>query len=96
MCNMQINNPSERFFKNHFDIVNYIILSCSSITTKDFLQGKIPNPKIQKILKLYEYVGDFLLITTQFLFAAQNHSKGVKLTPKNSAIFQFCGITREL
>ena len=59
-------------------------------------RGKIPNPEIRKILKLSEYVGDFLLITTQFLFAAKIHSKGVKLTPENSPIFQFSVITREL
>ena len=44
------------------------------------LQGKIPNPENQKNLKLCEYVEDFLLITTQFLFAALIHFKGVKLT----------------
>ena len=60
------------------------------------LQGKIPNLEVQKILKLCEYVGDLLLITTQFLFAAQIHSNGVKLTPENSAIFRFCVVTREL
>ena len=43
-------------------------------------QGKIPKPEIPKILKPCEYVEDFLLITMQFLFAAQIHSKGVKLT----------------
>ena len=58
-----------------------------------YLQGKIPNPKI---LKFCEYVGDFLLIITQFLFAAQIHSKEVKLTPENSGIFRFCVIIREL
>ena len=38
-------------------------------------------------------------IGTQYyviFFAAQIHSKGVKLTPENSAIFQYCVITREL
>ena len=54
---------------------------------------KIPNPKIQKIC---EHVGDFLLIAKQFLFAAKIHSKGVKLTPENPVILQFCVITREL
>ena len=29
-------------------------------------------------------------------FAAQIHSKGMKLTPESPAIFQFCVITREL
>ena len=59
-------------------------------------QGNIQNPEIQKILNLCEYVGDVLLITTKFLFAAQIHSKGVKLTPENSTIFRFYVITREL
>ena len=54
---------------------------------KSGLTRKIPNPDIQKILKLCGYVGDFFLITTQFLFAAQFHSKEVKLTPKDSAVF---------
>ena len=48
--------------------------------TECHLQGKIPNIEIQKILRLCEYVGD-VLITTQFLFAAPIHSKGVKFTP---------------
>ena len=34
---------------------------------------------MQNILKLCEYVGDFLLITTQFLFVAQIHSKGSEI-----------------
>ena len=37
------NNPLDRSFKNHFDIVNYIILprsiSCCSIITYDILVG---------------------------------------------------------
>ena len=61
-----------------------------------YLQGKIPNSEIRKILKLSKYVGNFLLLTTQFLFAAQSHSKGVALTPENPVIFRFCVITREL
>ena len=59
-------------------------------------QGKIPNPKIQKILKHCQYVEYFLLITRQFLFAAQIHSKGVKSTHENSTIFRFCVITCEM
>ena len=51
------------------------------------LQGKIPNPENQKILKLCKYVGDFLLITTQFLFAAKIHSKGMKLIPEKFDYF---------
>ena len=54
-------------------------------TTRD-----IPNPKIQKVLKLCECVRYLLLITMQFLFTAQILSEGVKLTPKNSSIFRFC------
>ena len=42
-----------------------------------YLQENIPNPKIQKISKHCEYIGDFLLITTQFLFAGIIQSKGV-------------------
>ena len=41
------------------------------------LQGNIPNPEIQKIIKLCKYVGNFVLITTLFLFVAQIHSKEV-------------------
>ena len=48
------------------------------------------------MLKLCEYVEDFLLITRQFLFTAEIHSEEVKLTPKNSATFQICVITRKL
>ena len=66
------------------------------IKIEHFLQGKIPNPKIQKILKLCEYIGNFLLIATQVLLAPQIHSMGVKLTPENLAIFRFCVIIREL
>ena len=58
------------------------------------LEGKIPDAEIQKIQKLWEYVGDFLLIATQFLFAVHIHSKGnyskftrVKLTLENAAMF---------
>ena len=47
---------------------------CLELPKKD-LQGNIPNPEIRKILKLCEYVGNFLLILMQFLFAAQIHSK---------------------
>ena len=54
-----------------------------------FDKEEIPNPEIHKILKLCEYVGDFLLITTEFLFAVQIRSKGVKSTPENSALFRF-------
>ena len=73
-----------------------MFLSSCQFTCIAFSQGKIPNPEVQKILKRCEYVGDSILFTTQFLFAAHIHSKGVKLTPENSAIFRFCVITREL
>ena len=66
------------------------------VTRGSHWQGKIPNPEIQKILKRCEYVGDFLLITTQILFAAQIHFKGVELTAENPVIFLFFVITREL
>ena len=66
------------------------------VSIRCFSQRKIPKPDIQKILKLCEYVGDFLLIKTQFLFAAQIHSMGVKLPLENLAVFRFCVITREL
>ena len=59
-------------------------------------QGKISNPEIKRNLKLCEYVRDFLQSTTQFLFAAQIHYKGVKLTPENSAGFRFYFVTRNL
>ena len=61
-----------------------------------YLQGRILSPEIKKFMKLCEYVGDFLLITTQFFIIVQIHSKGVELTPENPVIFQFCIITREL
>ena len=60
------------------------------------LQVKISNSEIQKSLEHCEYVGDFLRITTQFLFAVQIHSKGLELTPENSAVFRFYFITRNL
>ena len=50
-------------------------------TRLDYSPGKVPNPEIQKILCKKEYVEDFLLITTKVLFAAQIHSKEMKLTP---------------
>ena len=56
----------------------------------------MPNPQFQKILILCEYVGDFLLITTQFMFAVQIHYKGVKLTPENSTISRFYYLTCNL
>ena len=62
----------------------------------DYLKREHSNPEIKKIMKLCEYVGDFLLITTQFLFAAHIHCKGVKLTPENSTVFRFWVITPEL
>ena len=40
-------------------------------------KGTSRSRKFEKILKLCEYVGNFLLISTQFLFAAQIHSKGL-------------------
>ena len=36
-------------------------------------KGRSQTRKLKKHLRLCEYVGDFLLITTQFLFAAQIH-----------------------
>ena len=72
----------------------YTIRSFALIIVVRIWQGKIPNPEIQKNLKLCEYVEYFLLIKTQFLFPAQIHSKGVKLTPENSAIFRFYFATR--
>ena len=51
------------------------------------VQGKILIPKIQKILKLCKYIRDFLLITTQFLFAAQIHSKGGEINHRKLGYF---------
>ena len=54
------------------------------------------NSKKSETLWICRIVGDFLLITTQYLFAAQIHSKGMKLTPENSAILRFYFVTRNL
>ena len=51
--------------------------------------------KIQKILKQWICRGlppDY----NAFLFAAQIHYKGVKLTPEDSSIFRFYFVTRSL
>ena len=42
----------------------------------------VPKLKIQKLLKLREYVRDFLLITTPFLSAAQIQSEGGGIDPR--------------
>ena len=59
-------------------------------------RGRSRTRKFKTNLKLCVYAEDFLLITMQFLFAAQIHFKGMKLTPENLAIYRFYFVTRNL